>query len=318
VNRALATALAIGFGSLPIGCYAPAFSDCELRCSSANTCPAGQMCDGQFCRAPQASGVCMPVAIDATMGSESTLLDTDGDTVLDHVDNCPTIANRDQDNEDRDMFGNVCDPCPPFGPPGNADPDGDNVGDACDPNPLMPGDSIALFEGFDRAPTTTGLLTTGMVSYGGGQMQILGSVTAAGLMWPVTTSPGRVVSTRFTIDSMTGPPAMMGVADRVVTTGAGSGVSCEAGTGADTLPKLAVFELPATERMSSAIAIGNGMTVTVAQRRAGRSYSCRFEPGTQQVVYTSTTNETLTMVHAGVRSRSVSAHVDWVMIVNTP
>jgi len=305
-------------GSLPLGCYAPAFSDCELRCSTANTCPAGQMCDGQFCRAPMASGTCMAGTIDSPMGSESTLLDRDSDTILDDIDNCPTMANRDQANEDGDMFGNVCDPCPPAGPPGNLDPDSDGVGDACDPNPLMPGDSIAMFEGFEQAPIATGLVTTGMVLYPSGQAQILGSATAAGLMWPVTASPGRVVSTRFTIDAMSGPPALIGVADRVMTTGTTSGVACEAGLATDAMPKLVAVELPAIEGMFTSIAIGNGVSATVAQRRSGRSYTCRVEPGGQQLLSTSSTNETQSMVRAGIRSRSVSAHVDWVMIVNTP
>jgi len=259
----------------------------------------------------------MDVTIDSPMGSESTLLDRDGDTILDDMDNCPAMANRDQANEDGDLLGNVCDPCPPVGPPGNADPDSDGVGDACDPNPLMPGDSIAMFEGFDQAPMATGLLTTGMVTYSGGQMQILGSATAAGLTWPVLGGQNRVVSTRFTIDALTGPPALIGVVDRA-SASAGTGVSCEAGIGSDNMPKLVAVELPAMERMSDIITIANGMTVTVAQRRSGRAYTCKIDPGAQQVLYTSTTNETLSLVQTGVRTRSASAHFDWVMIVNTP
>lgn len=257
--------------------------------------------------------------IDSPMGGESTLMDRDSDTILDELDNCPTIANADQANEDGDMFGNVCDPCPPVGPPGNLDPDSDGVGDACDPNPLMPGDSIALFEGFDQAPTAAGLLTTGMVVYGGGQMQILGSVTPAGLTWPVMGGQNRVVSTRFTIDSLTGPPALIGVVDRV-NANMVTGVSCEAGLATDGTPKLAAIELPAMERMFAPISIGTGMTATVAQRRSGRSYMCRFDSVTaqEQVLYSSTTNETLGLVQTGVRTRSASTHFDWVMIVNTP
>jgi hypothetical protein len=39
-------------------------------------------------------------------------LDTDGDTVPDACDNCPTLPNANQSNIDGDAFGDVCDQCP--------------------------------------------------------------------------------------------------------------------------------------------------------------------------------------------------------------
>jgi len=38
--------------------------------------------------------------------------DKDGDGVVDSKDNCPNIRNVDQENQDNDEFGDVCDPCP--------------------------------------------------------------------------------------------------------------------------------------------------------------------------------------------------------------
>jgi len=37
------------------------------------------------------------------------LIDSDGDTIADWLDNCPTIANQDQANHDSDLYGDVCD-----------------------------------------------------------------------------------------------------------------------------------------------------------------------------------------------------------------
>ncbi|HEX5064168.1 MAG TPA: thrombospondin type 3 repeat-containing protein [Kofleriaceae bacterium] len=90
-----------------------------------------------------------------------TTLDSDGDGVLDAVDNCPTIANTDQRDHDGDLHGDACDHCPHLA--STADPDGDfdGVGDACDPRPSMGGDSRALFEGFYDATSINGWTNNG-------------------------------------------------------------------------------------------------------------------------------------------------------------
>ncbi|HOJ72956.1 MAG TPA: VWA domain-containing protein [Phycisphaerae bacterium] len=80
--------------------------------------------------------------------------DTDEDGFYDHVDNCPEIANPDQEDADGDSVGDACDPdidgdgvanesdnCPWYNPD-QADQDEDGVGDACDccvdvANPLV-------------------------------------------------------------------------------------------------------------------------------------------------------------------------------------
>lgn len=60
--------------------------------------------------------------------------DGDGDGVLDDRDNCPSVPNPDQHNEDGDRQGDVCDGCPHVGGNMPSDADGDGVGDACDPD----------------------------------------------------------------------------------------------------------------------------------------------------------------------------------------
>ena len=50
-------------------------------------------------------------------------VDMDNDGVENSVDNCPDVANTDQENHDEDLFGDVCDPCP-YDAENDADLDG--------------------------------------------------------------------------------------------------------------------------------------------------------------------------------------------------
>jgi hypothetical protein len=58
--------------------------------------------------------------------------DTDCDGVADGADNCPSIANSNQQDSDNDGKGNVCDNCPLIANPGQEDADSDGIGNACD------------------------------------------------------------------------------------------------------------------------------------------------------------------------------------------
>ncbi|WP_201345452.1 S8 family serine peptidase [Thiohalobacter sp. COW1] len=71
--------------------------------------------------------------------------DTDADTVLDDLDNCPDAHNPDQADRDGDGIGDACDSdrdgdgidngsdnCPDTANAGQLDQDGDGIGDACD------------------------------------------------------------------------------------------------------------------------------------------------------------------------------------------
>jgi len=54
------------------------------------------------------------------------------DGVPDATDNCPTVRNPDQADDDRDGVGNLCDNCPTVFNPAQGDSDQDGVGDLCD------------------------------------------------------------------------------------------------------------------------------------------------------------------------------------------
>jgi hypothetical protein len=57
-------------------------------------------------------------------------LDRDG--IPDESDNCPTVSNRDQADDDGDQLGNVCDNCPTVFNPYQTDTDQNGIGDLCD------------------------------------------------------------------------------------------------------------------------------------------------------------------------------------------
>ncbi|MCB9551671.1 MAG: hypothetical protein H6705_07265 [Myxococcales bacterium] len=60
-------------------------------------------------------------------------VDSDGDGICEQIDNCPTVANPNQDDGDGDFAGDACDNCLGLANPLQADGDGDGIGDACDP-----------------------------------------------------------------------------------------------------------------------------------------------------------------------------------------
>jgi hypothetical protein len=61
--------------------------------------------------------------------------DDDNDGVADNFpDNCPLVANSNQANSDGDSLGNACDNCPTVTNQNQLDTDHDGIGDACDPD----------------------------------------------------------------------------------------------------------------------------------------------------------------------------------------
>ena len=102
------------------------------------------------------------------------LPDTDGDGFPDVVDDCPTVANPDQQDSDHDGVGDACDDCPRVPNPDQRDTDGDSVGDACDNCPLVANatqadlDHDGVGDACDPCPADSSCLPLVPPRFGGG------------------------------------------------------------------------------------------------------------------------------------------------------
>jgi len=154
------------------------------------------------------------VADATSCGSMSLPNDRDCDGVVDGQDNCPSVSNPNQDNEDGDRFGDACDPCPPVADDNPPDSDGDGVADACDPNPTTPGDHIFLFEGFHHG-VPSGWEVVGAWA-GSGDDLVTDNTTGTTAVYVSTPGPTiahETISAAFTVNTATMALANAGVLD---------------------------------------------------------------------------------------------------------
>jgi hypothetical protein len=108
--------------------------------------------------------------------------DSDNDGIADSMDNCPDVANPDQDDYDEDDVGDVCDNCPDISNTHQEDTDGDGIGDACDTSPPTT---------ISPSPTTTPPRNTTTTT--------ADSPTTTTSVSPVTTSTTSVRNTTSTV-----------------------------------------------------------------------------------------------------------------------
>lgn len=110
--------------------------DCHDDSSGSGTAGTGNTWQNNDASSENRLGLCLPL-----------VQDDDNDGIPNSSDNCPTVANPDQLDSDRDGQGDACDPdddndgvsdasdnCRTVANPSQLDTDGDGQGDACDPD----------------------------------------------------------------------------------------------------------------------------------------------------------------------------------------
>ncbi|MEE8557550.1 MAG: thrombospondin type 3 repeat-containing protein [Myxococcota bacterium] len=141
-----------GLDGTPIAQSSTIFADLTdptMEPSLAGICPAGGCQDPEGVTFDETTGIVW-IAFEndqAIIGFNMTVtaaeLDSDGDTVADADDNCPTVPNVAQTDTDGDLIGDACDNCRTVanagpiptlhtGTGGQTDDDGDGYGNQCD------------------------------------------------------------------------------------------------------------------------------------------------------------------------------------------
>jgi hypothetical protein len=255
-------------------------------------------------------------AIDAPKGNG----DADGDGVRDVDDNCPTIANADQGNEDGDAWGDACDLCPPLAESARVDTDGDGVGDACDPNPTTAGDALVLFEGFHhglpQAWAMTGTWTADADSV---------VVTSATDLVSVLNVPAPGLGLHYALSTAATATAILGTGWRsmgLVLDDGGSSRAMACGALIDNGTSnsfVALFRPNITSHIADAPltwSVGQRL-VFEQQKLAAPTYQCRMVDPVGNLTVINGAYDLLARP-IGLRTRSVSARYDWVMLISSP
>lgn len=248
--------------------------------------------------------------------------DADSDGVNNAVDNCPSVANANQANEDGDKLGDKCDPCPPVRNDTPSDPDGDGVADTCDPNPNVAGDRIELFEGFRNGgeawarqtgwtPATAAATGDVLRTDASGQLPENRQV----LVLPVTNPDNIAVSAGLTVERINGNATHVAEVVLPFQPVDREGVGCGLVQQGDRF--VGIYDDYADNgRSSPTYSWLTNTDYTVTLTRRGASYVCDALPagGTKGTV-SDTRTLNLTNPTVAVRALAVGARVSWVMVV---
>jgi hypothetical protein len=243
--------------------------------------------------------------------------DTDSDGVLNATDNCQTIANANQFNEDGDALGDVCDPCPVSA--NNADADSDGVGDACDPRPAMGGDVLEVFEGFHQGvPTSAGWAMTGTWTAATGSVSVnAASGSTASISRTFTTSSHETVSTSFTVLAANGTLPSAGPVTHAAQGGTGS-IVCALYRYMGN-PGITILDIANVNgATSAAYEMTLNETYGLSIRRDLAAYSCTGTRAATTGTVMGNYNVNYTPYSGGIFASGTSARFHWLMIVRNP
>lgn len=286
------------------GCFSPSYVDCEVTCASG-ACPEGLACRAGLCRVGANTGACSITGGDG------------GPTDAITPDVPPGIA-----DEDNDEIPDATDPCPISA--NNVDADGDTVGDACEP--IAAGvDTLIRFEGFHGAGAPAGAQLMGNWTFSGGAAHVTSAANmASSLTFAVSTASNvrTTVVAKIKIDapllSTPSDPTSAGPVTR--TDGNANGIAC--GIGRDPLTStdhMMLLKLAASAdanyRSTASTAMVNTSTViSVTRNPSNEIFSCGVQGS---VIASAPPAPAPTTTRAGIRTRSMNATFEWVMIFET-
>jgi hypothetical protein len=320
VRHSWAWSLLVVVGVAIGGCYGPSYKDCDVSCASGHGCPAGLTCDQSLglCRTAGAGATCGSVTDDAPDADiDAPPIDRDGDGVPNETDNCPDMPNTDQDNEDRDLFGDVCDPCPP-GPASIDNADADGVGNGCDPHPNQSGDSIVMFENFKHGmPSGANLVGSWSFTGDGAVASAPVGSGSASLSWLMPMGAASVtIAAGFTISAFEGNGQQgEGVGVTLKFTPPMNGIACLL-QNMTTNPRRVILDTSANQLIATTVGetIATGTPVAMAEtyEEMTTDFSCRRgnNPQINGAHVAASSNQ-----RAGLYTNAVSVAYDWVMIL---
>ncbi len=305
------------------GCYAPAppaGAPCANADLSAGRCPDGLACVRSEAGGETCEPTLPPIVVDAAIDAPplDPLADEDGDGVLNGVDNCVTVENAEQGDEDGDLVGDRCDPCPIVA--GGDDTDADGVGDACDPRPESPGDRIVVFEGF-----VTGLVSTwqtnGEISVGRGTARFeAGAGETISLSRPAPDTQALEVRALVVLDNLQAVGMDLGSVSLVerFSAFADTGYACQlSALRTGTQAQLRIFDLGTAAVLDTAAhPFDERVEYELRLRRVRADVACR---ATAPVLELAKATPAVGAVgNVGIRVRAAKLDVAWVMVVSSP